>query len=142
MNTAILLPVAVIVLSNLFYNICTKSSPENLDPFASLTVTYLVGALFSGVLFFVTNRGGNLLDAYKNVNWSTWILGLSIVGLEAGYLALYKAGGQISTSQLVCSALLEICLLVVGLVFFKEQLSFSKIAGVIVCLAGLGLISR
>lgn len=41
------LPVLIVVLSNTFYNICTKSTPEDLNPFASLSITYLVGAVIS-----------------------------------------------------------------------------------------------
>ncbi len=45
-------PIALIVLSNTVYQICAKSVPEGMDPMASLTVTYLVAALASGILFF------------------------------------------------------------------------------------------
>lgn len=37
-------PIGLVVISNAVYQICTKSVPEGMNPFASLTVTYLVGA--------------------------------------------------------------------------------------------------
>ena len=40
-------PMALEVLSNTAYQICAKSVPEGMNPFASLTVTYLVGAAAS-----------------------------------------------------------------------------------------------
>ena len=43
-------PVILIVLSNVFYQISTKSVPEGLNPYASLLVTYLVGAASSVIL--------------------------------------------------------------------------------------------
>ncbi len=46
-------PVALVVLSNVLYQICAKSLPEGTNPFASLTVTYFVGTVFSFVLYFV-----------------------------------------------------------------------------------------
>ena len=49
-------PMALLVLSNTMYQICAKSVPETLDPFASLTVTYLVGAAASTVLFFALRK--------------------------------------------------------------------------------------
>ena len=55
-------PIALVVVSNIIYHICAKSSPESIDPFASLTVTYLVSALFSGVLFFATSPSKDLLQ--------------------------------------------------------------------------------
>ena len=43
-------PMALVVVSNVFYQICTKSVPEDINPFASLIVTYLTGAAVSAVL--------------------------------------------------------------------------------------------
>ena len=37
-------PMALVVASNILYQICTKSVPEEIDPFASLIITYLVAA--------------------------------------------------------------------------------------------------
>ena len=51
-------PLILVVASNSVYHICAKSLPESVDPLASLTVTYLIGSIFSGILYFVTNRGG------------------------------------------------------------------------------------
>lgn len=51
-------PIMLVVLSNVAYQICAKSVPEGMDPLASLTVTYTVGAVMSGVLFFALNRHG------------------------------------------------------------------------------------
>ena len=34
-----LYPIMMIVLSNVMYNICQKSTPGNVNPFAALTVT-------------------------------------------------------------------------------------------------------
>ena len=135
-------PIALIVLSNIFYHLCTKSVPAQADPFATLTVTYLVGAVAAAVLYFVLNRGGNLLAEYRRLNWSTWVLGLAIVGLEAGSVYMYKAGWDISVGQLVYSALLAVCLLVIGVVFYKEPLTLSRVAGVVICMVGLYFLNR
>ena len=43
-------PIALVVLSNVIYQICAKSIPRDIDPFASLTVTYAVGAIASAIL--------------------------------------------------------------------------------------------
>ena len=136
------IPIAVIVLSNIFYHVCSKSTPDNINPFAALTVTYAVGAVFSGIIFLVVSRGGNLFAELKNLNWSSWILGLAIVGLEAGSIYMYKAGWDISTGQLVHSAILAICLIVIGVIFYKEHLTASKIAGIVICMVGLFFINK
>lgn len=142
MNLSMYLPIALIVVSNIFYHVCSKSMPEKLNPFVSLTISYLVGASFSAVLFFVFNKGGSFVSEIKNINWVTWVLGISIVGLEAGSIYMYKAGWNISTGQLVQSSILAICLILVGILFYKEHLTASKAAGIAICMVGLYFINR
>ena len=38
-------PIALVVFSNTLYQICAKEVPAGMNAFASLTVTYLVGAV-------------------------------------------------------------------------------------------------
>ena len=98
-------PLILVVASNTVYHICAKSLPESVDPLASLTVTYLIGSIFSGILYFVTNRGGaNLLHEYSQMNWAPYLLGLAIVGLEAGSMHAYKAGWPVSAFQVSSAA--------------------------------------
>ncbi len=135
-------PIGLIVLSNVFYHICTRSSPEGVNPFAALTATYAVGAAVSAAAYFLTAQGGSLLGEYKHMGWQPLVLGLAIVGLEAGYIYMYRAGWPISTAQLICSALLAVCLLAVGWLLWRESLTLTKLIGVAVCLAGLYLINK
>ncbi len=136
------IPIVVIVLSNILYNLCAKSVPEKTDPFFSLTVTYLVGAAVSAALYFVLNRGGNPIAQFRSLNWTSWALGLSIVGLEAGNIYMYKMGWNISTGQIIHSSLLAVCLILIGVLFYRESLSPSKLLGIIICMAGLYFINR
>lgn len=136
------IPIAVIVLSNVFYHICSKSTPDDLNPFASLIVTYLVGALASAALYFLTSKGGSLLSEFKHLNWSTWVLGLAIVGLEAGSIYMYKLGWNVSVGQLVHSSILAICLLFIGAAFYHEEINLTKIAGVAICMVGLYFLNK
>ena len=134
-------PIALIVLSNTLYQICAKSVPEGMDPFASLTVTYLVGATVSGILYFLLGTNTNLLKEYSKLNWAPVVLGVVIVGLEAGYIFAFKAGWQISTAQVVQAAILAGVLLFVGYLLYHEALTWNKILGIVICLVGLVFIN-
>ena len=57
-------PIALLVLANTVYQICAKSVPEGMNAFASLTITYLVGAVTCIVLYFLFNSGENLIKEY------------------------------------------------------------------------------
>ncbi len=134
-------PIALIVLSNTIYQICAKSVPEGMNPFASLTVTYLVGALASAVLYYVSGSRGNLMKEYGKLNWAPFILGIVIVGLEAGWIYAYKAGWQVSPGFIVQSAFLAAVLMITGYLIYHEALTWNKIVGVAVCLIGLVFIN-
>lgn len=142
MSLSYVWPLALVVLSNIVYQFCAKSVPEGMDPLASLTVTYLVGAAASAALYFLLHRDGNLLQEYSRVNWAPVLLGIVIVGLEVGYIYAYKAGWPVSTAATVQSAFLAVALLMAGFLVYREPITWTKAAGVIVCLLGLGLINK
>ena len=121
---AFIWPIALVVLSNTVYQICSKSMPPEVHPFASLTVTYLVGAILSGVMFFVLNPGGNLLREYGKL----------------GFVYAYKAGWQVSTTSVVQNAFLAVALVIVGVLLYREHISWSKLVGIGLCLVGLAFI--
>lgn len=136
-----ILPLGLVVVSNIIYQICAKSSPKNLNPFALLTVTYAVGAVMAAILFCFFSKNTTLFQEYKKLNWVPFVLGIVIVGLEVGWIFAYKAGWQVSTAQIVQSAVLAVFLIIVGAVFYKEPMTWNKIVGVLVCLVGLVLIN-
>ena len=135
-------PIALVVFSNIVYQICAKGVPKNMDAMASMTITYLVGAVCSTIMFFVMNKNGNLLQEYEKMNWAPIFLGVSVVGLEVGFIYAYKNGWAVSTASIVQSAFLAVALLVVGALLYHETISISKIIGVGFCLVGLFFLNR
>ncbi len=134
-------PIVLVIISNVIYQICAKSVPETINPFAFLTITYLVGAIGSAILFFVMNEDTNIIKEYGKLNWAPFVLGIVIVGLEAGWIYAYKAGWQVSAGFIVQSAVPAAALLVVGFLLYKEALTWNKIVGVAICLVGLFFIN-
>jgi len=130
-------PIALVVLSNVAYQICAKSVPNDMDPLASLTITYFVGAVMSMILFFALNKGTNIAAEFSKVNWVPFAFGVVLVGLEVGWIYAYRAGWQVSTAQIVQSAFLAVALIFVGALLYKEALTWNKLVGVFICLIGL-----
>ena len=134
-------PIALVVLSNVVYQICAKSVPEGMNPFAALAVTYLVGAGASIALFFILNKNANLFKEMGKLNWAPFVLGLVIVGLEVGFIYAYQAGWSVSTASLVQGCALAVILLFVGFLAYKEALTWNKLVGAAICLVGLFFIN-
>jgi len=135
-------PIALVVFSNVVYQICAKGVPKNMDAMASMTITYLVGAMCSAIMYFVMNKNGNLLQEYMKTNWAPIFLGVSVVGLEVGFIYAYKNGWAVSTASIVQSAFLSVALLFVGVLLYHETINVSKIVGVGFCLVGLFFLNR
>ena len=94
-------PIALVVVSNVLYQICAKSIPKDMNVMASMTVTYLVGAICSAVMYFVMERDGNLLREYSKLNAAPVLLGVCVVGLEIGIIYADKIGWPVSTATMV-----------------------------------------
>ena len=99
-------PIVMVVLCNVIYQICAKSVPEGMNPLASLSVTYAIGAITSLFLYMMLNRNASLAREYRKLNWAPFALGLVVVGLETGFIYAYKAGWQVSTASIVQSSFL------------------------------------
>ena len=134
-------PIALAILSNVLYHICAKTTPEEVHPFASLTVTYLTGAVLSAVLYYVLAPQANLVKECSRLNWAPFALGIVIVGLEGGWLYAYEAGWQVNTGFIVQSAFVSVLLLFVGYFLYHEALSWNKLLGTAICLLGLVFIN-
>ncbi len=135
-------PIALAVFADIFYQISAKSTPSTLNPFVGLTITYLVGAAVSLVIYYIVSGGGNIIEEYKSINWTSFVLGLAIVGLEAGSIYMYKVGWNMNTGYIVKSMFLGIALIAVGYFLYKEHVTGTKILGIAVCLVGLFLINK
>ena len=132
-----ILPLMLVIISNVFYQICTKSVPSNMNPLASLTITYTIGAFVSLILYFILNKNANICIEFTKINFAPFLLGFVVVGLEVGFIYMYKAGWTVGTAQIVQASILAVILIFVGFLLYKEPISWNKIIGIIICLIGL-----
>ena len=76
------------------------------------------------------------------MNAAPVLLGMSVVGLEVGFIYAYKAGWPVSTASIVQSAFLAVALIFLGALIYREAVTVNKLAGVAICLVGLWFLSR
>jgi uncharacterized membrane protein len=134
--------VGLAVLSNLLYNVSQKLTPSGANPAVALIVTYLVALAVSGIVlwaFFPLQT--SLGQALRQLNWTTVAVGVAVVGIELGFLLGYRAGWRISFLQIMVSTSVTLLLIPLGLIAFKEKVSWVNVVGVALCLAGLILVN-
>ena len=119
-------PILIVILSNTFYNICMKSMPSDVNPFGALMVTYIVSAIITAIIFGFMVKPSNVMFELSKVNWTSVVLALVLVGLEVGYVFVYRAGWSVSTASVVANIGLACVLLVVGYFCIRKMFPFAK----------------
>ena len=118
-----------------------KAMPSEVNPYGALMVTYFVAAIISAIIFAYAVGPTNVGSEISKVNWTSIILALAIVGLEVGYVFVYRVGWSVSTASVVANIGLACVLIVVGYLLYRENVSYNQILGILVCMVGLILIN-
>lgn len=134
--------IILVVFSGAVYHLAQKSIPGGIHPVFSLLVTYVVALIVSVLLLPFFPLGSASPAGVSRIHWSSALVGLSIVGVEIGFLLVYRAGWPVSTGSAAANAAIAVILIPTGIVFFRERLSAANLLGVVLCLAGLLLVVR
>ena len=133
--------IVLAISASVMYHVILKVTPGHVNPAISLVTTYGLAAVLSLALlpFFPLKTG--IVEAFRELNWASYVLALALVGLEAGYLLAYRAGWRISVAAIFVNATMTLLLIPIGLSLFEEKLSPLNVAGILVCLSGLVMMS-
>jgi drug/metabolite transporter (DMT)-like permease len=130
-----------VVLGNVVYHVSQKSIPRGLDPVLSVTVSYVTALTLSAVLLpFSSARP--LKDSLREVTWASFGVGAGAVVIEFAFLLVYRSGWNISLASFAGSAALAAILVPVGLLIYRERLSWVNVVGLLFCLLGFFLVTR
>jgi uncharacterized membrane protein len=133
---------ALAIVCTVGYHLVLKLTPAGVNPLLSLLVTYaLVTGLF-GAILLVAPGGFEWKQEVRQINWTALALAAVIVGLDLGFLFLYRSGFEVSLGALVTQSAAAMLLLVIGVAVFREKLSAANAAGLVLCLVGLWLVNR
>lgn len=135
-------PIGMIVVANIIYNITTKETPQGANAFLSLSITYGVAMVATFLIFFFTRKGESIGVAFGRLNWTSYVLGIAIIGLELGYIFAFRNGWQVNMTSIVANIILAISLVVVGFLLYHEKLSITQVIGIVLCLGGLVLVCK
>lgn len=136
------LSMAMLIGANVAYHVCQKTIPGVANPMVSVTVTFLVATLASAALLPVFIGDSGVAAELRRLNWSSVLLGITIIGIEVGFLLLYRSGWNISLASIVVNALVALTLIPVGILLFREKLLGTDLVGILLLLAGIYLIAQ
>ncbi len=136
----IFFPIMLAVIANVFYHIASKSICAEQNAFMGLVINYATALVASAILFFLTPHDRIFAEVMRS-NWACIVMGLSITGVEVGFVMIYRGGGELSTASLIVSILIAVAMLFIGGFFYHEQITMTKIIGALMCLIGVILLS-
>jgi drug/metabolite transporter (DMT)-like permease len=133
--------ITLAILSSALYHFSQKQIPENANPAISVLVTYAVSFVIClGLLYFFPAENG-IMAALRQLNWTSYLLAFSLVGLEVGFLLVYRSGWNIGIAAVLVNVVASLLLVPVAIFVFKDKLSVINIIGILVCLAGLVMLN-
>lgn len=133
---------ALAIACTVGYHLVLKLTPAGVNPLLSLIVTYSLVTVLFGALLIVTPGGFDWREEVRQLNWTALALAVAIVGLDLGFMFLYRSGFEVSLGALVTQSAAALLLLAVGVLVFKEKLSAANAAGLLLCVVGLWLVNR
>lgn len=142
MTRAVLEGLVLVLVSNVVYHVAQKSVPRGVDPLLATAAAYVVALILTVGIWLGRAASAPIGPSLRSMNWSNVAVGLAIVGVEVGFLLIYRAGGDVSKSSALNSTALAIVLAVVGWAFFGERLAAPQWAGLGLCVAGIVLLTR
>jgi drug/metabolite transporter (DMT)-like permease len=136
------LSMVVLVLSAATYQLAAKFIPHTLSPWHVLTIVYVIGVVLSVIAGFIDSSEKTLWETFRTSNWAVFVLGVAVVGIEAGYLLAFRSGWKLNVTGVFSNAAAAVLLLPIGVLILKERMTTLNIVGVFVAIVGLYLIVR
>ncbi len=133
--------ISLAIVSSMLYHFSQKSTPADVNPAVSVMATYAVAFCLTLILsFFIPTKLGFLAEV-RQLNWASYLLAASIVGLEVGFLLAYRAGWNIGLAAVLVNVAASLGLVPVALFVFRDKLNWVNLLGILVCLVGLVMLN-
>ena len=77
----------------------------------------------------------------KQLNWASIGLAIAVVGIEFGFLLVYRSGWNLGIAAVLVNVVASLLLVPVAIFVFKDKISLINVTGILVCLAGLVMLN-
>jgi len=129
------------ICSSALYHFTAKSTPANVNFTVSLLVTYGVAFIVTLFTFFFFPAQQGVITELKKLNWASFGLAVAVVGIEFGFLLVYRAGWNLGIAAVLTNVVASLILLPVAILIFRDKISWVNVARILVCLVGLVMLN-
>lgn len=133
--------ITLAILSSALYHFVAKSTPTNVNFTISLLVTYAFALVVTLFTFFFFPAENGIMTELKKLNWASIVLAIAVVGIEFGFLLVYRSGWNLGIAAVLTNVIASLILVPVAIFVFKDKISLVNVLGIFVCLAGLVMLN-
>jgi len=133
--------ITLAILASALYHFSAKSIPANINFAVSLVVTYASALGLTLTIALLSPAENGFASELRHLNWSSFLLAVAIVGIEFGFLLVYKSGWNLGIAAVLTNVVASLILVPVAIFVFKDKLNWVNVAGILVCLAGLVMLN-
>lgn len=135
-----LAPLVTVMVAGVLYHLTQKLAPSDRDPWSLLVVVYGV-AFTTSVLLWQSTGSRPLLPAGASASsvLVTIGLGVTVVGVEVGFLLAYRSGWPLTTAATLVNTALGVALALIGVACFGEHLRPRQCFGLALAASGMVL---
>ena len=133
--------ITLAIFSSALYHFVAKSTPSDVNFSVSLLVTYTVAIGVTLIITLLFPAQNGFASELKNLNWASFLLAIAIVGIEFGFLLVYRSGWNLGLAAVLVNVAASLILVPVAIFVFKDRISWVNVVGIFVCLAGLVMLN-
>jgi multidrug transporter EmrE-like cation transporter len=128
------------VLGGVVYHASAKSIPKDLSPTLVLVAAYASALIVSALAYFAMPGLSSGNGSGRLVHPAVIGLGLGAAMIELGYVLTYRAAWSVSVASVIVNGMVAALLVPLGVMLFGEHLTTARVAGLLLCLAGVWLL--
>ena len=141
-NLLLWAPLLLVVGGSVMYHLSAKSIPAVYDPMAALIGLYATALAGAVLVYAATRAWRGPATALRVWHPTIAMVGIGALLIEMGFLLAYRGGLAVSTTSVVANGIVAVLLVALGSLWFGEAFTIVKVVGVLLCLAGVGLLQR
>ena len=124
------------------YHTGQKAMAVDVNPMILLIGVYLVAVLLALIAIPFFRISGQSETVRRAISWPVLAVGIGVILIEGGFLMAYRAGGSLQWSGVAVNGLAAVVLVPLAVFAFREQVSATRVVGVLVTLIGMALMTR
>lgn len=134
-------PFLLPVIGFVSYSLILKTLRPDIHPLVFLSIAYAMAFMLASALWMIFGDLGSKLLRPSDFAWAL-LMGLALVTIEFGFLLTLRNGWPVGVAATAINVATASLLLVIGMIAFREKLSAVNVAGAVMCLGGLILITH